>query len=101
LFLNAETIFLTHTFSVVNNSFPKGFEKYFRGLFNSRIIFIQHGLSIQFLPRIQNRAYDGVDYYCVSSSFEELNMQMPDYGYKPGQIVRTGMARYDGLVSKP
>lgn len=100
LFLTAETVFLTHTVSTLNNSFPRGVEKFFRGLFNSRIVFIQHGLSVQHLPRILNKAFDGVDRYCIASPIERETLELPSYGYRSDELIDTGLARFDGLIDR-
>lgn len=100
LFLTAETLFLTHTVSTLNNAFPRGVEKFFRGLFNSRVVFIQHGLSVQYLPRILNKAFDASDYYCIASPIERATLEKPAYGYRADELIDTGLARFDGLVDR-
>jgi hypothetical protein len=100
LYLTADIVFLTHTVSSLNNGFPRGVEKFFRGLFNARVVFIQHGLSVQYLPRILNKAFDGIDHYCVASPIERQTLQTCDYGYRPEDVIDTGLARFDGLVNR-
>ena len=100
LYLTADIVFLTHTVSTLNNGFPRGVEKFFRGLFNARVVFIQHGLSVQYLPRILNKAFDGVDHYCVASPIERQTLETRDYGYRPEEVFDTGLARFDGLVDR-
>ena len=98
--LNAECIFGTHAKVYNFCAFTKGKEKYFRDLFNSDIFCIQHGLTIQDIPHIQNRLYDNTKMYFCASEFEINNILKADYDYSEKNISRSGLARFDGLKNK-
>lgn len=98
--LNAECIFGTHAKVYNFCAFTKGKEKYFRDLFNTDIFCIQHGLTIQDIPHIQNRLYDNTKMYFCASEFEINNILKEDYDYTEKNISRSGLARFDGLKNK-
>lgn len=98
--LNAECLFGTHAKVYNFCAFTKGKEKYFRDLFNTDVFCIQHGLTIQDIPHIQNRVYDNTKMYFCASEFEIKNILKDDYDYKEENISRSGLARFDGLKDK-
>lgn len=99
-FLNADIVFATHSTQSAQNSLQlEGI--YTRDLFNYHTMFLQHGLTIQSLPKILGKYVDNTKKYFVASHFETENLLLPDYGYTKSEIKTTGVARYDGLVSKP
>lgn len=95
--LNAEVILATHAGTSVYLGFPASIEKYFKDLYQSDNICIQHGLSIQKIANFQNRIYANTKLYCLASPFELENVSHPIYGYEPEMLKLTGLARYDGL----
>jgi CDP-glycerol glycerophosphotransferase (TagB/SpsB family) len=100
LLLNAQAVFATHVNIPKINGFDEGFEKYFRDLFNYDVMFIQHGLTIQELAQYQHIAFDDTKLYFIASPFEFENLTRDRYGYQPSQIIASGLARYDGLLSE-
>lgn len=98
--LNAECLFGTHAKVYNFCAFTKGKEKYFRDLFNTDVFCIQHGLTIQDIPHIQNRVYDNTKLYFCASEFEINNILKEDYDYTEENISRSGLARFDGLKNK-
>ncbi len=92
----------THANAVSYCSFDtKMARNYICDLFNSEVICIQHGLSIQKIAQYQNRLYDNIKLYCCASKYEVKNLlSTPMYDFKPEQLKLTGLARYDGLKSK-
>lgn len=97
-FLNASIVFATHENQAPHNSIRGGVIGV-RDLFNYNILFIQHGLTIQRLPRILNKSVDSTKKYFVASHFETENLLRPEYGYQKADIVTSGSPRYDGLKS--
>ena len=93
----------THANAVSYCSFDtKRARNYICDLFNSEVICIQHGLSIQKIAQYQNRLFDNIKLYCCASKYELENLlSTPMYDFKPEQLKLTGLARYDGLKSKP
>lgn len=74
--------------------------RYNKDLFRPRIVCIQHGLTMQKIAQYQNRRFDNYRLYCLASPYELANMSHPMYGYEPGMLKMTGLARYDGLVNR-
>lgn len=101
--LLATAILDTHANAVSYCSFDtKRARNYICDLFNSEVICIQHGLSIQKIAQYQNRLFDNIKLYCCASKYELENLlSTPMYDFKPEQLKLTGLARYDGLISKP
>lgn len=100
LSLHSEVILDTHA-NVISYCGFDGMARHFvSGLFNPEIICIQHGLTIQDIAQYQNRLFDNIKYYCCASQVEIDNITKPIYDYRENQICLTGLARYDGLVSK-
>ena len=100
LVLNAEAVLATHAGTSAYLGFPAPLQKYFKDLYQSDNICIQHGLSIQKIANFQNRIYANTKLYCLASPFELKNVSHPVYGYEPEMLKLTGLARYDGLVSR-
>ena len=98
--LHSEVILDTHA-NVISYCGFDGMARHFvSGLFNPEIICIQHGLTIQDIAQYQNRLFDNIKYYCCASQVEIDNITKPIYDYREDQLCLTGLARYDGLVSK-
>ena len=99
IFLNAEIVFATHINPQNFGGFAEGRDKYVRDLLRYKLVCIQHGLSVQDLGSTLNRVHDNVTKYCLASPVEASNLSRPEYDYRPDQLVMTGLARYDGLVT--
>ncbi|MGO2061724.1 MAG: CDP-glycerol glycerophosphotransferase family protein [Microbacteriaceae bacterium] len=97
-FLNADIVFATHTVLPLQHGLGK-IERHLRGLFLYNTVFLQHGLSVQRLPWILNKYVDNTRMYCLASDFEKRNLMLPEAGYSEEDLVTTGVARYDGLIS--
>ena len=96
--LHAKLILDTHanvkSYCGINVGIP-----YFSGIFNGDVVCIQHGLTIQEIAQYQNRLFDNIKLYCIISPLEKKNLENKLYDYDDSQIVYTGIARYDGLIS--
>lgn len=100
LFLNAELVFATHLKPVTRNGFSWN-EEYFRDLFSYRVVYLNHGLVLDRLDYVLNKHAENADRMCVVSGLERRALSDPTYGFAPEEIVETGFARYDGLISRP
>lgn len=98
--LHAEVILATHAGASTYLGFPGRLHKYFKDLYQSDNVCIQHGLSIQKIAHFQNRLYANTKLYCCASPFEIQNISHPVYGYEPEMLKLTGLARYDGLKNR-
>ena len=99
LFLNSDIVFETHSNVANRHSFDKRYESYFRDLYNSTNICIQHGLTVQYIPHITNRIKDNLKLFFLASECEKKNLLNPEYAYQGYEEILkvTGSPRYDGL----
>ena len=95
--LNAEVILKTHANAMAFCSFQGLSRVLIRNLFNAEIVEIQHGLTIQDIPRYQHRMVDNIKLYFIASDFEYANIKKPIYDFDKDQIKWTGIPRFDGL----
>lgn len=95
--LNSECVFATHAGAASFMAFTGGKEKYFRDLLNYDVFCLQHGLTIQDIPHLQNRLRDNTKLYFCASDNEINNLLQPKYDYNPKVLLKTGIPRYDGL----
>lgn len=95
--LHADLILDTHSTLISYCGFDGFARKMVSGLFNAKIVCIQHGLTIQQIAQYQNRLYDNIHLYCCASKYEIDNIKQSIYGYSDDHIRLTGLARYDGL----
>ena len=99
LFLNSDIVFTTHNNVTKQHTFDEKIEKYFRDLFNSKNVCIQHGLTVQYIPHLTNRISDNLKQFFLASPIEKKNMSNKEYSYNNDLDVLTitGSPRYDGL----
>lgn len=99
LFLNSTIVFQTHNNVTKQHGFDEKIEKYFRDLYNSQNVCIQHGLTVQYIPNLENRIGDNLKQYFLASPVEKKNMENKEYAYKGYEdfLKITGSPRYDGL----
>ncbi len=95
--LHTEAIVATHTMVMQYCGFLKYMHPYVLDLWNSKVICIQHGLTVQQLAQYQRRNYDNTTLYCLASKYEKQNLMHPIYGYDECMLKINGLARYDGL----
>ena len=98
--LHANLILDTHSTLISYCGFDGFARKMVSGLFNAKIVCIQHGLTIQQIAQYQNRLFDNIHLYCCASKYEIENIKQSIYGYNDNHIRLTGLARYDGLKNK-
>lgn len=99
LFLNSAMVFETHNNVTKQHGFNGAYEKYFRDLFDSQNVCIQHGLTVQSMPDLTNRINDNLKLYFLASKVEKENLMEKPYDYSTHQEILkiTGCPRYDGL----
>lgn len=100
LFLHAKILVFTHNNAPGFFRFGGTNERYFRGLFNYDVMYIQHGLAVQQAPHLYDKSIDDIKQFFVASKFEKDNLLQPINRYTENEIVAVGMARYDGLINK-
>lgn len=101
-FLNSRVIAATHAnIPVFSGIKPAGF-RYVQDLLDADIVCIQHGLAVQWLAHNLNAQYDNLKRFYCASPYEIKNLSHPLYGYyNKEDLCLTGVARYDGLLSRP
>lgn len=99
LFLNSNIVFQTHNNVTKQHGFDEKMEKYFRDLYNSKNVCIQHGLTVQHIPHLTNRINDNLKQFFLASPIEKKNMENKEYAYEGhlDMLKITGSPRYDGL----
>lgn len=70
-------------------------------LLTHRSVFLQHGVIKDDLSGWLNRRAKGFDLFVTSSPAERDSIVQGNYGYRPDQVVLTGLPRFDRLVSHP
>ncbi len=97
LFLNSDIVFSTHNGVPSHHDFGKEREKFFRGIYNSYNICIQHGLTVQNIPHLTNKINDNIQLYMLASNVEKINIMENGFAYNGDELKITGCPRYDGL----
>lgn len=101
LVLHCKCLFSTHARAQNYIGFTIDKEKYFRDLMNYDVFGLQHGLTMQDMPHLQNRLYDNMKLYFCASEFEIKNIEKPEYDYIGRDCIRrAGNPRFDGLKDK-
>lgn len=90
--------------SQADDWFLNPFEKkhiYCHDLYNSKFVFLQHGITKDDLSPWLNTFYRKIDIFVTSSTREYNSLLSDNYGYKKNNLVLTGMPRYDYLENNP
>lgn len=98
---HATEIFATDAQAISFCGFGPFMSKICRNIFNANINCIQHGLTMQEIPHVQNVIHDNIKYYFLASKYEKKNILQPKYGYKEENTILTGIPRFDGLINNP
>ena len=98
--MHAQVVLATHVniYRYFNNSLAAG--RCMRNLYRSKVVCVQHGLSINQIAHFQNQWFDDTELYTCASPFEKQNLSSKYYGYQEKQLQLTGLARYDGLKNQ-
>lgn len=100
LTLHTDLMLATHVDTLNCNGYYAATQKYFKDLYNARIVCLAHGLTIQKIAQYQNRVFDNTQLYFFASKYEVKNVSHEIYDYYDKNALQlTGHARYDGLIS--
>lgn len=100
LALHTDLMLATHVDTLNCNGYYKATQKYFKDLYNARVVCLAHGLTIQKIAQYQNRVFDNTVLYFFASKYEVENVSKDIYDYYDRNMLKlTGHARYDGLIS--
>lgn len=98
--LNANKVIGTHENIPGYLGFSRKLAPFVWHLLSPHVVYIQHGLTIDYIPSSQARIVNNVERYYCTSKYEVENLLGPAYDYAPDQLRLTGSPRYDGLVSR-
>ena len=65
---------------------------------DNKIVFLQHGIIQNDVSQQLNRNLKNYSLFLTSSAREQKSIIQGNYGYKDGEIVLTGLPRYDNLI---
>lgn len=100
LALHTDLMLATHVDTLTCNGYYGAIQKYFKDLYNARVVCLAHGLTIQQIAQYQNRVFDNTQLYFFASKYEVENVSKEVYDYFDKRaLCLTGHARYDGLHS--
>ena len=100
LALHTDLMLATHVDTMNCNGYYAATQKYFKDLYNARVVCLAHGLTIQKIAQYQNRTFDNTVLYFFASKYEIRNVSHEVYDYyDKSMLCLTGHARYDGLKS--
>ncbi len=97
LYLNAKYIFTSHLALNFFKPFPLKFLKYYNDLFDAKIIWLQHGVTMNDISSAANKFYKHVDKIVVSTKFESEIFSQDKYFYQKNDILEVGFPRHDKL----
>ena len=98
--LHTDLMLATHVDTLTCNGYYGAIQKYFKDLYNARVVCLAHGLTIQRIAQYQNRVFDNTQLYFFASKYEVKNVSHEVYDYFDKRaLCLTGHARYDGLKS--
>lgn len=73
--------------------------KWYPNLIKRKKIFLQHGvIGISKINRTLHKNRADIDLFVVSSDFEKKQI-VDEYGYKPNEVIVTGLCRWDNLFN--
>ena len=96
IFLKADKLISSISNSWVTNPF-KNDHIYIRDLFHFDAVFLQHGIIKDDLSNYLNKFTKNYSLFITSSKREYKSILDPKYGYKPNNVILTGLPRYDNL----
>lgn len=102
LFMNCKMVISSHSsfLDKVFNPFTDEEMDVYRDLINKKFVFIQHGIIMNDVRIYSNRCLTTADLFITSANKEFEYLKSPDYMYEEGQVINTGLPRYDRLIDK-
>lgn len=100
LFINARFIYSSHSLPEYFTAFNLYDElNYYKDLLKYEFVWLQHGIIMN-EPKVDYYS-NRIDYIVSSTNDECKELSSKKYLYKSGQIILTGLSRYDYLVNNP
>jgi len=100
LFLNSKYIYTSHIHRLFYNAFDLNNLKYYSDMFNYKLVWLQHGITLNNVSKSANKLNGKVDKIILSTKDEYNEISQPKYFYN-GNVEITGMARFDFLYNNP
>lgn len=97
LYINAKYIFTSHLATSFFKPFTIGFYKYYNDLFDSKIIWLQHGITMNDIEVAANKFNKHIHKVVVAAKYEREIFLQPKFFYQNNDIYETGFTRYDKL----
>ncbi len=94
LFLNCTKLLYSFNNVAFYSPFTAKATNYYKDIMKCEQIYLQHGILHANTPRIYGNEYTAEDKIVISSDFEYRNF-INTYKYKPEQLIKSGMARFD------
>lgn len=101
LYLNAKYILTSHLATSFFKPISFGFLKYYNDLIDSKIIWLQHGITMNDIEYGANRFHKQINKIIVASKLEEEIFSREKYFFEDVDILKTGFPRYDVLHNEP
>lgn len=98
LFLNAKFVISSHADGYVNNAFGKS-RWFYIDLFRFKYVYLTHGILLHDSSKWLNRINKNFALNVVTSPMEYDSIINGPYYFEKGQLIKTGMPRYDNLMN--
>lgn len=97
LYLNSKYILTSHLATAFFKPFSIKFLKYYNDLFDNKIIWLQHGITMNDIERAANKFNKQISKVIISAKFEQEIFAQKKYFFDQNDILVTGFSRYDNL----
>lgn len=101
LYLNAKYILTSHLATSFFKPISFRFLKYYNDLVDSKIVWLQHGITMNDIEYGANKFHKQIDKIVVAAKLEEQIFSRHKYFFDSTDILKTGFPRYDNLHNKP
>lgn len=97
LYLNAKYILTSHLATQFFKPISFGFFKFYNDLIDSKIVWLQHGITMNDIESGANRFHKQINKLVVAAKFEEKIFTRRKYFFENKDILQAGFTRYDIL----
>lgn len=102
-YINCRMVVSSHSSYYDNcfNPFNKNEMDIYKDLIRKEFFFVQHGIIMNDVHKFSNRGKIIADRFVTSTYQENEYLKTSNYMYEPEMIIKTGLPRFDILVSNP
>lgn len=101
LFINAKYVMCSHLMRSFFSPFELNHLDHYMDLIDYKFVWLQHGIAIPDISRAAFKYKENVDFAITSIKKEYDSFCKSDYMYEPGEVILTGMPRFDYLKNNP